>query len=77
MRARALRLVSASLQAPDVTRRERLPWAPACVLIALWALGMRSEDADASLLSLLPVMALVMVLVRLVRVRRLHSHPRS
>lgn len=74
---RALRLVSVSLRAPDVTRRPGLPWTPVSVLIALWALGMESDSTAGGLTYLLPVIALVMILVRLVRVRRLRAHRKS
>jgi len=50
---------------------DRLLWTVVVVLILLWALGMRSANSMGGLIHLLLFIAVVVILVRLVRGRRL------
>jgi uncharacterized protein DUF5670 len=50
---------------------DRLLWPGVIVLVFLWALGVGSANAMGGLIYLLLVVALVVILVRLVRGRRL------
>jgi uncharacterized membrane protein YtjA (UPF0391 family) len=50
---------------------DRLLWAIVIVLIALWALGIGRANTAGGLIHLLLFIAVVMILVRLVRGRRI------
>jgi hypothetical protein len=50
---------------------DRLLWTVVIVLVVLWALGMGSAYAMGGLIHLLLVIAVVVILVRLLRGRRL------
>jgi len=50
---------------------DRLLWTVVIVLIVLWALGLESANDMGGLIHLLLVIAVVVILVRLIRGRRL------
>jgi hypothetical protein len=50
---------------------DRLLWTVVIVLVVLWALGMGTGDEMGGLVHLLLVIAVVVILVRLIRGRRL------